>query len=305
METTALLRELEPVVAGEVNRHLAVAKEWMPHEYVPWSLGRDYDGTPWSPEESTLSSIARTALEVNLLTEDNLPSYHREIDAAFGREGAWGTWTGRWTAEEGRHGLAIRDYLLTTRGVDPVQLERDRMAQMQHGYHSNDKNIFQVMAYVSFQELATRIAHRNTGRYSNDPVCDRLLARVATDENLHMIFYRNLVAATLEVDRSAMVQAIRDEVVGFQMPGAGMSDFARNSLTIAKAGIYDLRLHHDEVIMPVLKFWKVFDRTDLGPEGERARTELAAFVADLDTRASRFVEKREAQRARAAARSEA
>ncbi|HZG95920.1 MAG TPA: acyl-ACP desaturase [Mycobacteriales bacterium] len=302
METTALLRELEPVVAGEVNRHLAVAKEWMPHEYVPWSLGRDYDGTPWSPEESTLSSIARTALEVNLLTEDNLPSYHREIDAAFGREGAWGTWTGRWTAEEGRHGLAIRDYLLTTRGVDPVQLERDRMAQMQHGYHSNDKNIFQVMAYVSFQELATRIAHRNTGRYSNDPVCDRLLARVATDENLHMIFYRNLVAATLEVDRSAMVQAIRDEVVGFQMPGTGIRDFQRKAVRIAQAGIYDLRIHHDEVLWPLLRHWGFFELDGLDGDAEKARTEVAEFVAALDTMATSFTAAREEREAKLAAR---
>ena len=36
---------------------------------------------------------------VNLLTEDNLPSYHREIATFFGRDGAWGAWVGRWTAE--------------------------------------------------------------------------------------------------------------------------------------------------------------------------------------------------------------
>jgi acyl-[acyl-carrier-protein] desaturase len=73
-------------------------------------------------------------------------------------------------------------------------------------------------------------------------------------------------------------------------------------VTIAKAGIYDLRLHHDEVISPVLKYWRVFDRNDLGAAGEQAREELAAFVADLDARASRFVEQRERSRARAAAR---
>jgi len=55
---------------------------------------------------------------------------------------------------------------------------------------------------VSFQELATRVAHRNTGRISGDPVCDQLLARVAADENLHMIFYRNLLAAAFELART-------------------------------------------------------------------------------------------------------
>ena len=121
-DTARLLHELEPVVAENLDRHLSISKEWMPHEYIPWSEGRNYvgpDGEPWSAEQSRLSPIARTALELNLLTEDNLPSYHREIQRAFGNDGPWGTWVGRWTAEEGRHGYALRDYLLVTRGVDP------------------------------------------------------------------------------------------------------------------------------------------------------------------------------------------
>ena len=39
-----LLRELEQVVEVELNRHLKVAKEWFPHEFIPWSEGRNYDG---------------------------------------------------------------------------------------------------------------------------------------------------------------------------------------------------------------------------------------------------------------------
>ena len=303
-----ILHQLEPLVAANLDRHLGLAKEWFPHDYVPWSRGRDFamlEGEDWSPEDSPLDPVARTAMIVNLLTEDNLPSYHREIAVNFGKDGAWGQWVGRWTAEEGRHGIALRDYLVVTRGVDPVALERLRMEHMTAGFDSGDKSPLRTVAYVSFQELATRVAHRNTGRATGCPLAEQLLSRIAVDENLHMVFYRNLVAGALEIDPDQALAAIRDEVVGFQMPGAGMSDFARNSLTIAKAGIYDLRLHHDEVIMPVLKFWKVFDRTDVGPVGEQARTELAAFVADLDTRASRFVEKREAQRARAAQRREA
>ena len=300
--TTALLTELEPVVAREVDRHLGIAKEWMPFEYVPWSQGEDFDTKPWSVEQSKLSPIARMSLEINLLTEDNLPSYHREIDTAFGRDGAWGFWTGRWTAEEGRHGIVIRDYLLTTRAVDPVQLERDRMVAMQQGYQSNDKTLFQVMAYVSFQELATRISHRNTGRYSDDPVCDKILARVATDENLHMIFYRNLVSATLEVDRNEMVKAIRDEIVGFQMPGAGIPGFQRKAVMIAQAGIYDLRIHHDEIIWPLLRHWGFFELEGLDEDAEKARTEVAEFLAGLDAMANSYTAAREERAARLASR---
>jgi len=298
-----VLRELEPTVEQNLDRHLSIAKEWHPHDYIPWSRGRDFaflGGEDWRPEDSALDPVAKTAMVVNLLTEDNLPSYHREIATRFGRDGAWGQWVGRWTAEEGRHAIALRDYLVVTRGVDPVELERARMAQMSVGYDSGDKTPLQALAYVSFQELATRVSHRNTGQATGCPLAEQLLARIATDENLHMVFYRNMVAAALDRAPDATMCAIRDEVIGFQMPGQGMPGFARNSVTIAKAGIYDLRLHHDEVITPVLRFWKVFERTDLGPAGERARDELAEFVAGLDAQASRFVEKRDRQRERAA-----
>ena len=70
LDTGRLLAALEPVAEENLNRHLATAQEWMPHEYVPWSLGRDFKelgGEPWSVEQSQLSPIARTALEVNLL----------------------------------------------------------------------------------------------------------------------------------------------------------------------------------------------------------------------------------------------
>ncbi len=298
---TAVLHELEPVVADNLDRHLGLAKEWFPHDYVPWSRGRDFamlGGEDWTPEDSPLDPVARTAMIVNLLTEDNLPSYHHEIATQFGQDGPWGHWVGRWTAEEGRHGIALRDYLVVTRGVDPVALERLRMEHMTAGYDAGDKSALRALAYVSFQELATRVSHRNTGRATGCPLAEQLLARIAVDENLHMVFYRNLIAAALEVAPDETMQAIRDEVVQFRMPGAGMTDFARNSLVIAKAGIYDLRLHHDEVVVPVLRFWKVFERTGLGPAGEQARAELAEFMEGLDGRAARFVEQRDRRRAR-------
>jgi acyl-[acyl-carrier-protein] desaturase len=308
MDTDTLLRELDPVVGENLDRHLAVAKEWMPHEYVPWSDGRNFamlDGDPWSVEQSTLSPTARTALEVNLLTEDNLPSYHREVERAFGRDSAWGTWVNRWTAEEGRHAFCIRDYLLVTRGVDPEELERARMETMEVGYDSGDKPLLNVCAYVSFQELATRVSHRNTGTFTEDPVAEKLLARVAMDENLHMIFYRNLVQAALEIAPDQTVRAIADEVASFQMPGSIIPGFNRKAVAIAKAGIYDLRIHHDDVVMPLLRQWKLFELEGLGPEGEKARHELDDSLAALDAAASRFVEQRAAAEAKRQARRQA
>ncbi|MFE0689754.1 acyl-ACP desaturase [Streptomyces xiamenensis] len=297
-----ILAELEPVVARNLDRHLSLAKEWMPHEYVPWEEGRDFTEQPWHPDQSRLTPQARIALEVNLLTEDNLPSYHREIANRFGRDGAWGTWVGRWTAEEGRHAMCIRDYLLVTRALDPDQLEAERMAVMQAGHHSERMGAVESLAYVSFQELATRIAHRNTGRFVDDPIADQLLTRVAADENLHMVFYRSLVSAALEIDPSETVRAIAKEITSFAMPGTMIPNFSRKSLVIAKSGIYNLRIHHDEVVRPMLKHWRVFDIEKLDATAEQAREQLAVHLDILQAQAERqqerFAESAASRRAR-------
>jgi acyl-[acyl-carrier-protein] desaturase len=304
----SLLYDLEQVVEVNLNRHLATAKEWFPHEYVPWGQGTDYDGPlggeQWAPDQSRLSDVARTSLVVNLLTEDNLPSYHHEIATLFGRDGAWGTWVHRWTAEEGRHGIAIRDYLLTTRAVDPVALERARMTHMSTGFTNAyaDQTALHGIAYVSFQELATRVAHRNTGRISGDPVCEQLLARVAADENLHMVFYRNLLAAAFELAPNEAMPAVCDVATTFQMPGHGIEGFARKAVQIAMAGVYDLRIHHDEVVIPVLRSVNALNAPGLTGDGEKARDRLAAYIAELDRMATRFTDRRHTIEAAKAAR---
>ncbi|CAN5802979.1 acyl-ACP desaturase [soil metagenome] len=304
---TELLLELEQVVEQNLERHIAVAKEWFPHEYIPWGEGRTFDGLlegdAWSPDDSPMSEVARSALVVNLLTEDNLPSYHHEIAVLFGRDAAWGEWVHRWTAEEGRHGAAIRDYLLVKRAVDPVELERARMDHMSQGYtNANNDNLLGSIAYVSFQELATRVSHRNTGRVTGDPMCDQLLARIAADENLHMVFYRNLLKAAIELAPDQAMRAVTDVVTTFEMPGADIKGFQRKAVEMAIAGVYDLRQHRDDVVMPVLRYWKVFDTEGLGEQGETARDELVAHLDKLDVQASRFEDRRDALQARMAGR---
>jgi len=304
---TELLRELDQVVVGELNRHEKVAKEWFPHEYVPWSEGRNFDGLmggdEWTEQDSGVSDVARSALIVNLLTEDNLPSYHHEIALIFGRDDAWGEWVHRWTAEEGRHAIAMRDYMLVKRLVDPVALERFRMAHMSQGYESaHSGELMSSLAYVSFQELATRVSHRNTGTFTNDPMCENLLTRIAADENLHMIFYRNLMDAALKISPDQAMIAILDVVKNFQMPGANLPGFQRKAVEMAVAGIYDLRSHKDEVVAPVLRFWKVFELEGLSAEGEAARTELAELMEALEKQALRFEDKRDMLKARMAPR---
>ena len=96
--------------------------------------------------------------------------------------------------------------------------------------------------------------------------------------------------------------AVLDSVRDFAMPGYGIEGFGRKAVEIAVAGIYDLRQHRDEVVMPVLRKWRVFEREDFGPTGEQARIELADLMSEMDVSASRFEDKRDALAARLAKR---
>ena len=69
------------------------------------------------------------------------------------------------------------------------------------------------------------------------------------------------------------------------MPGVGIEGFTRKALQMARAGIYDLRIHHDEILWPLLRYWDLFDLQGLQPEADQARERLAAHLAKTDWRA--------------------
>ena len=296
-----LLHELEPVVETNLNRHLSMTKNWNPHDYIPWSDGKNYyalGGADWDPDQSKLSEVAQVAMVQNLLTEDNLPSYHREIAMNFGMDGAWGNWVNRWTAEENRHGIALRDYLLVTRAIDPVELEKLRLEQVTRGFSPGQngqgdlfaESLFDSVIYVTFQELATRVSHRNTGKACDETVADQLLARVSADENLHMIFYRDVSEAGLEIAPNQAMKSLHRVLRNFTMPGYTVPEFRRKAVIIAVGGIYDPRIHLDDVVMPVLKKWRIFEREDFTGEAASMRDDLALLVEELKEACDKFEE---------------
>jgi acyl-[acyl-carrier-protein] desaturase len=289
-----LTAELEPTAARLLERHLSSAKEWFPHQLVPWGQARDFEPDyEWSPDEVDLSPTVRSSLFVNLLTEDNLPYYFRTIERVFGADSAWGEWVRRWTAEEGRHSIVIRDYLTVTRAIDPVELERARMAQVSCGIVPEPESAHDGLVYVALQELATRIAHHNTGKLLDDRAGYEVMKKVASDENRHHIFYRDLVTAALEVDPSSTVLAIERQVREFEMPGTGILDFEAHAKVIARAGIYDFLVHHDQILVPVvLRHWGVEHLEGLTPEAEQARGDLVTRIDRIGKAGRRMADRR-------------
>jgi len=298
---TQLLTELTEVAERLTTRHYETCKPWYPHEYVPWSMGRDFEpDTKWCAEEMPVEESLRSALFVNLLTEDNLPYYFNSIDEFFGNTGIWREWSHRWTAEEARHSIALRDFMTVTRMLDPHVLEDGRMMQMSGGQVPDPGSSVDGFVYVALQELATRIAHRNTGRALREQLPDHpageagyeLISRVAADENFHFLFYRDITSAALEIAPSLVVPAIERQVREFEMPGTGIPGFKRHAQAIANAGLYNLMQHHDQILEPVvMKWWKIESLQGLTAEAEQAREAVIRQIQRIGTAARRLAER--------------
>ena len=256
---------------------------------------------PFDETQSSLPAGVRAALVVNLLTEDNLPYYFESLYTRFVNE-TWREWARRWTAEEMRHSIVIRDYMTVTHAVDLVALEDARMHQVSTGMTPQPDDAVDGLAYVALQELATRVAHRNTGTQLGDDAGYKVMARVAADENLHYLFYRDLVSAALELDPDRTVQSIERQVRAFEMPGTGIPDFNALATSIADAGIYDFASHHDQVLVPcVLRHWDIESLEGLSPEAAAARDRTVEHIARVGKIGRRMAERREARLAAAPA----
>jgi acyl-[acyl-carrier-protein] desaturase len=264
------------------NRHLAASKQWYPFEDVPWDSAADFAEEAWNAQQYPLSTGVQSAIIVNVLTEDNLPYYTHTLMSPIAPEHPLREWSRRWTAEEWRHSAAIRDWILATRAIDPYRLEDDRMVQMSKGEVPQSQSVAEMISYVSFQELATQVAHRNTGMaLDKQKRGKKIMSKVAGDEGLHHAFYRDLVLAGLEIDPSTMVMAIQSELRTFKMPGTGIPGFDQHEVAIALAGIFGAQQFVDAVVKPTLGHWRIDELEGLSAEAEKAREKIFKNVAGL------------------------
>jgi acyl-[acyl-carrier-protein] desaturase len=288
-----LLTEIAPDVERLYNRHLEAPRLWMPHEQIDWGQGENYGDHPWSESDYPLAEGVRSSIYVNLLTEDNLPYYTNSLLAHAPKEHPILDWNHQWTMEENRHSMVMRDWVHISRCIDPTLLEEGRRVQMKKAEVPQPETFADLICYVSFQERATQIAHRNTGAHlpKDDKVGRNVLALVAGDETKHYMFYRDLAMAAFAIDPSTMMIAATKQVATFAMPGTGIPSFTRHAVRIAREGIYGLGQYLRDVLEPVLNVWDVNHIANLSAEAERARTELAGVVEKITASVERMAQK--------------
>ena len=68
----------------------------------------------------------------------------------------------------------------------------------------------------------------------------------------------------------------------FEMPGTGVEGFRDIAKVVARAGIYDLAIHHDQILVPVImRHWRLESLEGLTPEAEQARERLVARIEKI------------------------
>ena len=92
----------------------------------------------------------------------------------------------------------------------------------------------------------------------------------------------------LEHDPSACVLSMQKVYENFDMPGTVVPKFRRRAALAARAEIYDLRIHAEKVIAPVLREWKIDKLEGLSSEADEARSALMTMPDELIARAERL-----------------
>ena len=238
----ALTLELEPVVAENMKRHLATEELWFAHDFVPWDQGENFaflGGRDWEPSDVTLPKHVTDALEILLITKDNLAGYHRELVEHFILDEQWGRFLGRWTAEEHLHAVALRNYLVVTREIDPSANEDVRVQHVMKGYRANTYSQIETLAFMAFFEREHAVFCRNLEAQISEPVLKDLMGRIAKDEERHEEFFSNLVAHCLTTKREETVAAIAVRAAELQAVGGDIDAYQDKVAHVAEVGIFD------------------------------------------------------------------
>lgn len=237
----ALILELEPVVEQLMDHHLNTEELWFAHDYVPFDQGENFallGGRDWDPSQATLPRLITDACEILLISKDNLAGHHRELVEHFILEDWWGRWLGRWTAEEHLHAVALRNYLVVTREVDPVANEEVRVEHVMKGYRADHYSQIETLVYMAFFERAHAVFCRNLAARIEEPVLAGLISRIAKDEERHEEFFAKLVAHCLDYTRDETVAAIAARAAEFDVVGADIDAYHDKVRRMAEAGIF-------------------------------------------------------------------
>ena len=160
------------------------------------------------------------------------------------------------------HAVALRNYLVVTRQIDPSANEDVRVEHVMKGYRADTISQVETLVFMTFLEREHAVFCRNLAARISEPLLRDLVSRIATDEERHEEFFGNLVAHCLEYTRDETVAAIANRAAALEAVGADIDAYEDKVREVADAGIFDDAALH-AVIAERVALWGVADHPDL------------------------------------------
>ena len=298
MKLTALDQRLENKLKELYARHMErTAKiDWSYHTFIPWERGRNYLSDPWAPDQVRISPELGIAVETALLTEVNLPWFTAGLGDVFrGSLEVLQDFVRTWTSEEDQHSNVLETYLLVTRNADPDRLHRLRKTVVRNAWTPGQATAFEGMAYTSIQELSTQSFYIRVAEAADkeDPQLALILRRLAKDETLHYVFYRDAVKAHLEINPN-YIWPLAEVMMNFAMPGYLMPHFKERTYVIAQHANYGIAEFYRQVVKVLADLWDIKNLHPTFPEAQKALDRLNKYL-DWQARLASIAEKARAR----------
>ncbi|MFC8313749.1 acyl-ACP desaturase [Gordonia sp. NPDC057258] len=276
-----LIIALEKALPEIAEDHQSAAAPWNPHDWVPWDDGRNFGflgGADFDPSEAFLSDEARAGLLALLLTKDNLPSYHRVLAKHFPAFSDWRQLVGVWTAEDNRHAIVLRDYLVVRRAIDPVDAEERRRIHVTQGYRQTPEQVeplgpLDVLALMAVHENQCVHFIKRLSAVAGDEALVEILTRISNDDQGQATTFGAFLNAGIVADQDATVLAI-DRALALDEPiGHDIADFDAERALIADYENAEVKAAIAAALADAVKLDTV---SGLGEEAEAARTRILA-----------------------------
>lgn len=302
-----VIHEMESFVAENLGLLESIESSWQPSDLLP-----NMDESHCRPELEALQTKAKSLAEEllvvlvgNMITEEALPSYETWLNGLEGighQKGAsdnpWARWARGWTAEENRHGTVLQTYLFLTGRVNMKAVAESIQYLIRNGFDPlTDIDPYYGLVYTSFQERATNLAHRNTGRLAlkqGDELLARICQIVAGDEARHEKAYKIFFKKVIELDPNGAVLAFAEMMkrkiimpAKHMVHGREKDLFLLHIVSAQRIGVYTARDYAD-IVKHLVEYWNIENLKSLTAEAAQAQEFLCGLAKSYYNRAPKL-----------------
>jgi acyl-[acyl-carrier-protein] desaturase len=217
-----------------------------------WNI---FDDIPWEEIGAAKSTESGAqCVEIFCAEELYVPDYSAKglelVRSRFGM--AW--FQTCWAAEESKHGLVFREYLLRSGLRTEADVEALETSVFAKVWKLPFETPRRMACYGALQEGATYVAYKlqkDKAHRAGDGVLEAIFHLVGRDEAAHGGFYRAIIQLELLQDRGATIADLADVLSSFKMPGDGLIANYQERLRACGAGISP-RVFIEHVVWPLL-----------------------------------------------------